>query len=229
MSTILNYVYSFWNNSSESEPQIILKHHINENVEDEYSLVDKKYLISKEDLEKVNLKSSKYIIPGPSRNMPLIDKVNLRALNKAQLDIILSVKLKPAVVNEKPVYYKPRHPVLAELHKKFNVGSNPSFYNKVIQTSNKFDATGINIGKKISDAHKRKISESRKYIIYSEESRKKMSQSKKMEFDKQADLKPHAKYFGLWKSIFEGISIFHKLKQLPKFTISKTGSYILTK
>jgi len=121
MSTILNYVYSFWNNSSESEPQIILKHHINENVEDEYSLVDKKYLISKEDLEKVNLKSSKYIIPGPSRNMPLIDKVNLRALNKAQLDIILSVKLKPAVVNEKPVYYKPRHPVLAELHKKFNV------------------------------------------------------------------------------------------------------------
>jgi murein L,D-transpeptidase YafK len=48
-----------------------------------------------------------------------------------------------------------------------------------------------------------------------------MLQSKKMDFDKQADLKPYAKYFGLWKSIFEGISTFHKTKQLPKFTISK--------
>ena len=123
MATILNYVYSFWNNSSEFEPQIINKHHVNENIEDEYSLIDRKYLISKEDLEKVNLKSSKYIIPGPSRNMPLIDKVNLQALNKAQLDIILSVKLKPAIINEKSVYYTPRHPVLAELHKKFNVDS----------------------------------------------------------------------------------------------------------
>ena len=56
-----------------------------------------------------------------------------------------------------------------------------------------------------------------------------MLQSKKMDFDKQADLKPYAKYFGLWKSIFEGISKFYKTKQLPKFTISKTGSYILTK
>ena len=56
-----------------------------------------------------------------------------------------------------------------------------------------------------------------------------MLQSKKMDFDKQADLKPYAKYFGLWKSIFEGISTLHRTKQLPKFTISKTGSYILTK
>ena len=56
-----------------------------------------------------------------------------------------------------------------------------------------------------------------------------MLQSKKMDFDKQADLKPYAKYFGLWKSIFEGISKFYKTKQLPKFTISKAGSYILTK
>jgi murein L,D-transpeptidase YafK len=56
-----------------------------------------------------------------------------------------------------------------------------------------------------------------------------MLQSKKMDFDKQADLKPYAKYFGLWKSIFEGISDFHKTKQLPKFTISKAGSYIITK
>jgi hypothetical protein len=57
----------------------------------------------------------------------------------------------------------------------------------------------------------------------------KMLQSKKMDFDEQADLKAYAKYFGVWKSIFEGISTFHKIKQLPKFTISKTGSYILTK
>jgi murein L,D-transpeptidase YafK len=54
-----------------------------------------------------------------------------------------------------------------------------------------------------------------------------MLQSKKMDFDKQADLKPYAKYFGLWKSIFEGISTFHKTKQLPKYKIDKAGTYII--
>ncbi len=54
-----------------------------------------------------------------------------------------------------------------------------------------------------------------------------MLQSKKMDFDKQADLKPYAKYFGLWKSIFEGISTLHKTKQLPKFKIDRAGNYII--
>jgi murein L,D-transpeptidase YafK len=54
-----------------------------------------------------------------------------------------------------------------------------------------------------------------------------MLQSKKMDFDKQADLKPYAKYFGLWKNIFEGISTLHKTKQLPKFKIDQAGNYII--
>ena len=54
-----------------------------------------------------------------------------------------------------------------------------------------------------------------------------MLQSKKMNFDKQVALKPYTKYFDLWKSIFEGISAFYKTKQLPKFTISKAGNYII--
>ena len=47
----------------------------------------------------------KDIIPGPSRNMPpMFDKVDLRNLNKAQLDAILSVKLKPTPPIVKKVY-----------------------------------------------------------------------------------------------------------------------------
>jgi hypothetical protein len=54
------------------------------------------YLITTEDLLKVNLKPSNKVIPNPSRNMPpFFDKINLRMLNKAQLHTILSVKLKP--------------------------------------------------------------------------------------------------------------------------------------
>ena len=87
----------------------------NEEVEKDYSVVDKKYLISKEDLEKINLKPVSNIVANPSRNMPYIDIVNLQSLNKAQLNMILNVKLKPAVPNKKPTYYETKHPVLKEL------------------------------------------------------------------------------------------------------------------
>lgn len=82
--------------------------------------LDKKYLITLSDLKSVNLQPVKDIIPAPSRNMPpLFDKINLQNLNKAQLECILNVKLKPTPKVEKIIYYEPRHPVLAELLKKF--------------------------------------------------------------------------------------------------------------
>lgn len=80
---------------------------------------DKKYLISCSDLRSVNLQPLKDIIPNPSRNMPFFDKVNLQNLNKAQLNAVLSVKLRPTIRNQKITYYEPRHPVLCELRKKF--------------------------------------------------------------------------------------------------------------
>ena len=80
----------------------------------------KKYLINIADLKSVNLQPVKDIIPGPSRNMPpMFDKVDLRNLNKAQLDAILNVKLKPTPPIVKKVYFEPRHPVIKELHAKF--------------------------------------------------------------------------------------------------------------
>ena len=80
----------------------------------------KKYLITIDDLKTVNLQPVKDVIPGPSRNMPAaFDKVDLRNLNKAQMQAILNVKLKRTEPIEKPRYYAPRHPVLYELLLKF--------------------------------------------------------------------------------------------------------------
>ena len=79
-----------------------------------------KYLITINDLQKVNLKPVTNVIPNPTRNAPAnFTKVDLRNLNKAQLNAILSVKLKPTPPPEKKVYIT-RHPVLRELLNKFN-------------------------------------------------------------------------------------------------------------
>lgn len=63
------------------------------------------------------------------------------------------------------------------LHTKFEVGSNPAFYNKAKQTSSKFDASSLPIskerreaiskmfkGRKLSEEHKEKIRQSKKYV-----------------------------------------------------------------
>jgi hypothetical protein len=102
---MLKYIYDFWS-PEESQPKIKANiFHVTEDDNVGFSIVDKKYLISKDDLEKVNLKPATDIIPGPSRNMPLMDKINLRMLNKAQLDIILNVKLKKTLPKTKPESY----------------------------------------------------------------------------------------------------------------------------
>lgn len=74
-----------------------------------------KFLITSNDLNKVNLKPPNNIIPNPSRNMPLMNRFNLAILNKAQLKLIMNVKLKPTEPVTKQKYYEPRHPVLKEL------------------------------------------------------------------------------------------------------------------
>lgn len=75
-----------------------------------------------------------------------------------------------------------------KLHNKFNVGINQKFYNKVKQTSTKFDCTGIvfseehktkisiaNKGRSISTEHKKKVSEARTGKPLSAEHKMKMS------------------------------------------------------
>lgn len=79
-----------------------------------------KYLITANDLQKVNLKPVKNVVPNPSRNAPAnFTKIDLRNLNKAQLNAILNVKLKPIPPRETKIYTI-RHPVLRELLNKFN-------------------------------------------------------------------------------------------------------------
>ena len=121
MSYLINYIYDYWNT-----PEVVIlkennSYHINENVEDDCYLIDKKFLITKELLEEINLKPTDNIIPNPSRNMPPIDKMNLRCLNKAQLNIIMNVKLKPIPKIEKQRKYEHRHPVLKEMLEKTKI------------------------------------------------------------------------------------------------------------
>jgi hypothetical protein len=118
---MLKYIYDFWN--TESSPAAISSNSFHTTDDDKvgFSIIDKKYLISKDDLIKVNLKPVTDIIPGPSRNMPLMDKINLRMLNKAQLDVILNVKLRKTEPKVKQKIYEPRHPVLKELKSRVQI------------------------------------------------------------------------------------------------------------
>lgn len=122
MAYLLNYIYDYWTPSPVvNSNSIVNNYHINENVEEDCYLIDKKFLITNEILEKINLKPPVNIIPNPSRNMPPIDKFNLRCLNKAQLNTIMSVKLKPIPKIEKTQKYEPRHPVLKEILEKTKI------------------------------------------------------------------------------------------------------------
>jgi hypothetical protein len=118
MSSIFDYFsyyfYETQNENNENNEKIQ-----NSNISTPVN-TEKKFLISIDQLKSVNLQPPKNIIPAPARNMPpMFDKIDLRNLNKAQLDCILNVKLKPIPKIEKIVYYEPRHPVLSELLKRF--------------------------------------------------------------------------------------------------------------
>ncbi len=107
MSSIYSYFTSYFYNDDKIEQK-----------EDK-----PKFLITSDDLKKLNLKSTENIIPAPSRNMPLLDTFELCIHNKAQLDEILEIRLnlKPTIINTKPIYYPPRNPVINEMNKKFGL------------------------------------------------------------------------------------------------------------
>ena len=62
---------------------------------EETQILPKKFIITSDDLIKVNLNPQKDVVPAPSRNMPLLDTFELNIYNKAQLTEILNIKLKP--------------------------------------------------------------------------------------------------------------------------------------
>ena len=61
------------------------------------------------------------------------------------------------------------------LHDYFDVGNNERFFNKAKQTSVGWDTTGITL----TEEHKKKVSDSLKGRVFSEETRKKMGQAQK--------------------------------------------------
>lgn len=117
----MSFLYSYLNYyiyGIEVEKKEEIKEDIKKKDEDDYVKLN---FISIEQLKSVNLQPIKDIIPNPSRNVPPnFTKVDLRNLNKAQLDCILNVKLKPSPKIIKNTIYEPRHPCLKELLNKFN-------------------------------------------------------------------------------------------------------------
>jgi len=113
MSFIYNYFYKETNLTPEDDDD-----------DEKFVFIESenKYLITLEDLKSSGLKPINNVIPNPSRNMPLINTLSLIKSNKAQLDEILNIKLRPTIINKKQTYYPPRNPVILELNKKFGIG-----------------------------------------------------------------------------------------------------------
>ena len=116
MSAILNYIGYWWYTPEDQNKVEADK--ISNVIPKSFPKERPLSLISPSDLIKVKLNPPKDIIPAPARNMPPLDKFTLNVLNQAQLQEIMSVKLKKTKYIEKVTYYEPRHPVLKELLKK---------------------------------------------------------------------------------------------------------------
>ena len=117
---LLNYIYDLWNTPKNSN-LCENNYYLDENTENDYYLIDKKYLITKELLNQINLTPVKNDIKTPNIKARPINKVNLRCLNKEQLNIILNVKLKPIPKIQKTYKYDTRHPVLKEMLEKTKI------------------------------------------------------------------------------------------------------------
>jgi hypothetical protein len=113
LSSSYNYISSFfYTNESEVEVK-------DSSVDNDFVKVG---FISIKDLKSVQLQPVKDVIPNPARNAPpCFTKVDLRNLNRAQLNSIMSVKLKPTPKVEKKRIYEVRHPCLRELLTKRNI------------------------------------------------------------------------------------------------------------
>ena len=127
MSNMVNYLHSWWVTPDTSDNSLITDSESNVSMlpvtcelSDTPSNISNKivFLVSTQELLNVKLKQVKNVIPAPARNMPYINKFELHELNQAQLNEILSVKLKHIKQIEKPTKYEPRHPVLKELLEK---------------------------------------------------------------------------------------------------------------
>lgn len=117
LSTYYHYISQYFNQQEQAvnkKKQVL--------VEDDFVKVGG--FVSIQDLKSVHLTPViKEIVPNPSRNAPpCFSKVDLRNLNRAQLNCILNVKLKPVPppLAVKKIY-EVRHPCLRELLKKRNV------------------------------------------------------------------------------------------------------------
>ena len=114
LSTYYNYISQYFNRQ---------EHALNKKevfVDDDFVKVGG--FVSIQDLKSVHLTPVMKEIP--SRNAPVcFSKVDLRNLNRAQLNCILNVKLKPVPVPPTVVkkIYEVRHPCLRELLKKRSV------------------------------------------------------------------------------------------------------------
>lgn len=116
MYNIVDYINLFWSSPDKNpDVPVVLHSQKTESKTLEDNSDNIVYLISPKDLLNVKLKHVSDVVPSPARNMPHISKFQLNMLNKAQLQSILNVKLKPVIKPIKHTYYPPRHPVLREL------------------------------------------------------------------------------------------------------------------
>lgn len=104
---LYNYVSRYFNENNTNK----------EEKKDDFDDFQKIGFVSIKDLQSVSLQP----LP-PLRNTPSFKKIDLRNLNRAQLDCILSVKLRPIPPKMEEVRkYEVRHPCLRELLQKRNV------------------------------------------------------------------------------------------------------------
>lgn len=129
MTSLFNYLlsslwtYSDENTTLQSVPQAPpLPSSIVQPVKQNIIIPKRQTLISLNDLKKVRLNPVSRVIPGPARNMPVMNTFSLGMLNKAQLKEILSVQLRhiehPDKKKKEDIVYAPKHPVLRELLEK---------------------------------------------------------------------------------------------------------------
>lgn len=119
LSTYYRYISNYF--SQEEQQQHHHHQEIKSELDDDFVKIG---FVSIKDLKSVHLTPVREIVPNPSRNAPpCFSKVDLRNLNRAQLNCILNVKLRPIPppLDPKLRMYEVRHPCLRELLKKRNV------------------------------------------------------------------------------------------------------------
>jgi hypothetical protein len=121
MTTVIQYISEWWYNptgSLKNNPE-------GSELQTDKTIPSNNYLITEKDLLSAKLvippnttEPLTSYLPGPARNMPLLSKAQLYVLNKANLQDILSVKLKHVNTIKQDIVYEPKHPVLCELLRK---------------------------------------------------------------------------------------------------------------